>query len=300
MRLTRTATLAATAAIAMLLFAAPALGAGSATSPSPSASTSGTKTSSAPVQASAGGPCDVQFWPGQEGQTVVITVVEVPAETKLPAVVRIPVVPGTTVQWAGEIIGQDASQDIQQQFKLVDGVGGQFAEFTLTKSTRGQIDSIGFPLKISGDMVSVNLDWVQTTSAPLTAISVRLPANVSKVQISPKPAGDPVTNAVGESLYTLNPKAFKPGEKQPVAISYSTTPVPVKQPGSAATPILIGLGIALVVVVIGLFVLLSRQNSAASSTDEEFEPESAQSESEPEEPSVASDSDDDEPFLDFD
>ena len=44
----------------------------------------------------AGGPIDVQVWP-QNGQTIVISSVELPASTKLPAVVRIPVVP----RWNG-------------------------------------------------------------------------------------------------------------------------------------------------------------------------------------------------------
>jgi hypothetical protein len=65
-------------------------------------------TTSAPVEAAAGGPIDMQMWPGQgvEGdQTAIITVVEVDAKTKLPVTIRIPVTPGTTVEWAGEILG---------------------------------------------------------------------------------------------------------------------------------------------------------------------------------------------------
>ena len=101
------------------------------------------KAASTPVDAAAGGPIDMQIWPGQgvEGdQTAIITVVEVDAKTKLPVTVRIPVTPGTTVEWAGEILGGPAESDIQQTFKLVQGQGGQFAEFTLTQSHRGQID----------------------------------------------------------------------------------------------------------------------------------------------------------------
>ena len=111
----------------------------------------------------------MQIWPGQgaeSDQTAVITVVEVDAQTKLPVTVRIPVTPGTTVEWAGEILGGSAESDIEQPFKLIQGQGGQFAEFTLTKSRRGQIDAIGLPLKITSDAVSVSVEYVQTRQLP--------------------------------------------------------------------------------------------------------------------------------------
>lgn len=267
MRSLRNAARVVACAIALGAVALPALGA-----PAPKTTTAPLLTSAAassattpvgPVKASAGGPVDVQIWPGQEGKTVVITVVEVDADTKLPTTVRIPVVPGTTVQWAGEIIGGDATADIEQRFKIVQGEGGEFAEFPLTKSRRGQIDAIGFPLVVAGDMRSVSLDWVQSVSSVLTAISVRLPANISKVEISPKPVGPAVNNPVGESLYSLNPKGYKPGEKQSIAISYSTIPEVVPTPGSDLTPILIGLGVTLLVAVGGLIYVIRRQSVGA-------------------------------------
>lgn len=259
--------------------------------------------STTPVKASAGGPTDVQIWPGQEGQTVVITVVEIDATTKLPATVRIPVMPGTSVQWVGEVLGGDAASDIAQPYKLVQGEGGQFAEFTLTKSHRGQVDAIGFPVKVSGDVVSVGVDWVQSVSSAITALSVRVPAGASKIEISPKPSGSPVTNDAGESLYSLNPKNFKPGEKEHITVSYSTAPVAPKAAGSELTPVLIGLGIALVVAVVALFAVISRNNTAApgggDGTDDADGPR-ASAPKEPERRAADDDEDDDEPFLDFD
>jgi hypothetical protein len=280
----------------MVAVATMALGAPAAMAAAPKSASAST-----PVDAAAGGPIDVQIWPGQAGKTAVITVVEVDAKTKLPATVRIPVMPGTTVEWAGEILGGPAESDVQQAFKLVQGQGGQFAEFTLTKSRRGQIDAIGFPIEMSGDKVLIALEYVQSVSSPLTAISVRIPANVSKVKIEPKPSGDPVDNADGETLYSLKPKAYEPGEKQKVTLSYSTVPPAVPAPGSDLNPVLIGLGIALAVVVIAMMVVLSRRPApvpaAEDLKDEEAAVETAEGTPDDARPS---DGDDDEPDLDFD
>ena len=258
-------------------------------------------TASAPVDAAAGGPIDIQIWPGQSGKTAFITVVELDAKTKLPATVRIPVTPGSTVEWAGEILGGSAASDIEQTFKLVQGQGGQFAEFTLTKSHRGQIDAIGFPLKIEGDTVSVSVDYVQSVSSPLTTISVRLPAATSKAKISPKPDGDPVVNVEGESLYGLKPKAFKPGEKETVLVSYSTVPPVEKAPGSELNIVLIGLGIALALAVVAM-IFIVRRNAPAAAVSGDPDDDASQSDA-PDEEAEGDDSpfdaDDDEPDLDF-
>jgi hypothetical protein len=284
----RTLRLIQSAALGLALTVA--LAAGALAAPAAFAAPSST-TASAPVDAAAGGPIDLQIWPGQSGKTAIITVVEVDAATKLPVTVRIPVMPGSTVEWAGEILGGPASADIEQPFKLVQGRGGQFAEFTLTKSRRGQIDAIGFPLKVSSDAVSVSVEYVQSVSSPLTAISVRLPANTSKHKIAPKPEGEPADNADGESLYTIKPRAFKPGETQKIDISYSLTPPVAKAPGSELNIVLIGLGVALAIAVVAMIVIV-RRNSTIDTAAEESDDESESDES------AAEQHDDDRPFAD--
>jgi hypothetical protein len=283
----------------MGLALAVALAAGALGAPAALAAATST-TASTPVDAAAGGPIDLQVWPGQSGQTAIITVVELDATTKLPATVRIPVMPGSTVEWAGEILGGDASADIQQPFKLVQGQGGQFAEFTLTKSHRGQIDAIGFPMKVASDAISVSVEYVQSVSSPLTAMSVRLPANTSKHKITPKPEGDAVQNADGEMLYTIKPKAFKPGETQKITISYSSSPPVAKAPGSELNIVLIGLGVALAIAVVATIVIVRRNSATGASAEEsDDEPESDESAAEPHDGDQSFDDDEDEPDLDF-
>lgn len=209
----------------------------------------------------AGGPLDVQVWP-QDGQTIVISSVELPASTSLPAVVRIPVVPGSTVEWAGEILGSNSSADVEVPFKLVDGQGGQYAEFTLTKSRRGQIDSVAAPLTVSGTVVSTRVDWVQSVTAVETIFSVRIPSAVSDVKIAPAPEGTPVTNELGEALYVLSAVTLDAGEKQVVDVSYNTVP-PVEATSDplSANTIVIALVAGLALAVIAL-VLVVRRRSA--------------------------------------
>ncbi|MEI7813736.1 MAG: hypothetical protein WCJ13_02955 [Coriobacteriia bacterium] len=261
--------------------AAPALGAPAATTAKPPLTTAPKSTTatapksastSVPVDASAGGPIDVQIWPGQGGKTAIITVVEVDAATKLPVTVRIPVIPGSTVEWAGQILGGAAESDLELPYTLVQGRGGQFAELTLTTSHRGQVDAIGFPLEMSGDKVSLAIDYVQSVSSPLTAISVRVPANVSQVKITPKPSGDPIANVDGESLYAINPSSYKPGEKQLITVFYSTVPPVEPAPGAQLNQVLIGLAIALAIAVVVIIVLIQRQSSGGQ-VAEEFDDE---------------------------
>ncbi len=216
---------------------------------------------SAASAVSAGGPVDVQIWP-QDGQTIVISSVELPSGTRLPAVVRIPVVPGSTVEWAGEIVGTDASGDIVAPYKLVEGVGGQYAEFTLTKSLHGQIDSVASTLTLSGTIVSTDVDWVQSVSATQTTFSVRVPSGVSEVQITPVPDGKPVTNELGEALYLLPSTTLAAGEKQTVSLSYNTMPPIQASSAPDVNAIVIALVAGLVVAVLALVVVMRRRNTA--------------------------------------
>jgi len=263
MRILRLVSSAAVSLLFAAAFAVPAFGATAPALTSAAAST--------PVDASAGGPIEIQIWPGQQGRTAVITAVALDAKVKLPATVRIPVTPGTTVEWAGEITGGTAEGDIEQPFTLVQGRGGQFAEFTLTKSHRGQIDALGAPLELTGDMVTVSVEYVQSVDSTLTTFAVRVPANVSKVQVAPQAAGEPVTNVEGEALYALSPKAMKPGEKQTIGVTYSTVPPAEPAPGSSLNPVLLILVAALAVAVVAMVVLVRR--NAAPQAAEEFDAE---------------------------
>ena len=145
----------------------------------------------------------------------------------------------------------------------MNGQGGQYAEFTLTKSRRGQIDSIASPLAVSGTVVSTSVDWVQSATSAETVFSVRVPSAVSDIKITPAPEGRPVTNELGEALYLLPAVTLDAGEKQAVNVSYNTLPPVEAVPAPpSANAIIIALGAGLVLAIIAL-VLVARRRSAA-------------------------------------
>ena len=214
----------------------------------------------------AGGSVDVQLWP-QDAQTTVIVALDVPGSVKLPTVVRLPFPPGAQVQWAGEILGGDPAADPARPYKVFTNAdGGKYAQFTLTKSRRAQIDTAGLLLNVKGTQFSGTVDWIQSVDASLTTLSVRVPPNAANVSISPPPAGAPDRNATGEALYTLAPMTLAQGKKQRITFSYVIkAPGAVAQGGSRATGLIVGLGVALGVAIVMLLVLLMRNRQATNS-----------------------------------
>jgi len=214
----------------------------------------------AAASVSAGGPLDVQIWP-QDGQTVVISSCQLPEGTKLPALVRIPVVPGSKVEWAGEILGADVSSDLPREYRLVDGVGGQYAEFYLTKSLHGQIDSVATTLSVSGTTISTSVDWVQSVESSETLFSVRVPTGLSAVKITPAPEGKPVENELSELLYELPSQTIPVGGVQQVTLSYSTVPAGEPETGPSANVIIASLAGVLGLAIVALVIVARRRSS---------------------------------------
>jgi len=249
----------------------------------------------------AGGSLDVQIWP-QGGDTTVIVGLDVPASVKLPTVVRLPFPPGSVVQWAGEILGGDPASDPLREHKVLKNAdGGEYAEFTLTKSHRAQIDTTGLPLTSDGTTFSGKVGWIQSVAASATTISVRVPPNATDVRITPAPDGAPDLNETGEALYTLPPVVMTQGKTQEVTFSYSiTAPRAAASSSSSADGLVAALGVALGAAVAALLVLLARQRRAPASAGTPVRPNRASASRRErevrslEEPESASDDDDDE------
>lgn len=220
-------------------------------------------------------PMDVQVWPGAEpGQLLVIVSTFLPEGTKLPATVRIPVVAGMKILWAGEI-GGSGSNDRQVQPTIKKGAGGDYAEFQVTQFPQAQVEFGSVPLSQTAGGFSAEVGFVQTVPMESTSFSVRLPAGVSDVKIDPAPAGTPDRNNVGETLYTLPSKQLKAGDKQVVSIAYRTQS---SQPSTASTTsrstimgLLLGLLAAAVVVLV--VVLMRQRSSAPDAGDDDSEGE---------------------------
>ena len=122
------------------------------------------------------GTIDVQWWMEAEpGQVIAIVSTTIDPSVSLPARVRLPIPPGMSVDWAGEISGADVTQDVQRQFSVGQGEGAEYAEFEVSTFRAAQIDLSGIPLTPDGDRVSASLNFVQSVPSSETAFTVRLP-----------------------------------------------------------------------------------------------------------------------------
>lgn len=226
----------------------------------PSASVPSTVASSEATAPVAQGSIGVQVWPGGEpGKTVLTVSIALDQKTPLPARVRIPVPPGTTVIWAGEVLGGDVNDDPARRYTLRDGAGGaQYAEFTLSQSFHGQVDAVAGPLTTEDGSLSARVSFVQAVANTSTRFTVRLPAGASNVKIDPAPPRAPEVNASGESLYTVGDRSLPVGGRLQISVSY--TQAGTESSAKSRTPpsaILVVLVIALVVL-IAVIVLVAR------------------------------------------
>lgn len=208
----------------------------------------------------------VQFWPEGETQTnVVIVGAELDPKVPLPATVQLPLPSGATPFWAGEIVGDSASSDVQREFKIVDGAKGKVVEFTVETTRAVQFDATVGAVEIDGDDIVTTLEWQQAVASKNVSFAVRVPAGVEDVRIDPKAPGEPQKNAVGEQLYTLADQILSPGDTTAIKVLYRRAGT--GDAGSGVQPIYIVLGL-LAAAVIGLLVAVAMQNRRRSAAQE--------------------------------
>jgi len=205
---------------------------------------------------------EVQLMPEvQPGTNGLVVGVRLPAGTALPVTVRLPLPEGANVFWAGEITGGPMEQDIQREFTIVEGVGGQAVEFTAETTTTVQYDAMYGSVGIAGNEARTTLAWRQTVDTGAISIGIRLPPGTELVE--PDPPAPPVMNAAGESLYSLRPFGLEPGAETSIAVTYRAAAG--AGAGTAQSPvrylIFMGLGIAIVGLVLAVLGQRKRQMS---------------------------------------
>ena len=212
------------------------------------------------------GDIGIQVGPAEDANsTVVLVDLVLPASVRLPARVRLPIPPGATVRWAGEILGGSADADPARSFSTAQGTGAQYAEFTLTQSHQAQIDTGGLARTINGNAVSAEIEYVQSVPSSSTSFSVRTPPGATDIQITPPTHGTPDSNPAGEHLYLMATQALALGDKVPVTVSYKTA----GSAGSSANQImliLVGV-VALIAVVIALVVVQRARTASSQAAD---------------------------------
>ncbi len=206
----------------------------------------------------------VQFWPeGETSTNVVIVGVELDPKVPLPATVQLPLPPGATVFWSGEISGADPANDVQREFTVKDVADGKVVEFTVETTRAVQFDATIGAVDIDGDDIVTALDWTQSVPSAGVSFAVRVPAGVEAVRISPKAPGDPQTNSSGEKLYTLTDQVLKPGDTSRVEVRYRRLGIEGTSGSPGLLPILLGLLAVAVVILVAAIVIQNRRSAPA-------------------------------------
>jgi hypothetical protein len=177
-------------------------------------------TTVSPAVAAMPSTLEVQFWPAEADGSLLIVGAELPAQTKLPATVRVPVPAGANVTWVGEVFGGDPAADTAVAYVEEKGEGGTVLVATLTKSRSLQYEAtLAAPSDVDGRQTAA-FTWVQTASGPEVGLSVKMAATAGDVLIEPGSAGAPQSNASGERLYTLPPARLALGKSVTVSVSW--------------------------------------------------------------------------------
>jgi hypothetical protein len=126
---------------------------------------------------------------------------------------------GMTVVWAGELLGGEASDDIQAMHKTNPKDDYDEVVFTLTKSRIGQLEAQWAGLKVDGKAREINLEWVQRYEAQLLTFDLRVPTQTSDLEMSP-PASTPGGSTKGQEFVSVAPMKLVVGQKQNFTIKY--------------------------------------------------------------------------------
>lgn len=200
---------------------------------------------------------------GEPGKVLAIMNVALPKNTRLPAMVRVPLPKGAEVVWAGEVLGGDPSADPVRPYRIVSGEGGDVLEMTLEKSGAVQIEASVGLIDREGDLATAELPWVQSATAQSTQFSVRFPPASSKHQTTPRYTGSPERNDAGETLYVLPRVKLALGDEYAVKATYVLNPeLPQPRPATDSSVILYVLIGALVAAVAILFLAISRRGGS--------------------------------------
>jgi hypothetical protein len=190
----------------------------------------GSASAALPAASATPSSIEVQFWPSETDGAVLVVGAELPAQTALPATIRLPLPAGATVTWVGEVFGGDPNADTEVPYAEEKGEGGQVLIVTLTKSRSAQYEAnLPAPTEIDGRRTA-SFTWVQSASGPEVGLSVKMASTTGDIVIEPGSRGAPPVNATGERLYTLPAAKLALGKSATVKASWVTA-----APGAAGT-----------------------------------------------------------------
>ncbi len=141
----------------------------------------------------------------EESGGLMIVSGELPESTKLPAAVKLSAPSGSTVQWAGEILGGDVSADPTVKYEVATEGDSDVYSFTLAQSRIGQVEVLA-PSAATQTATGGTADfsWTAPAAAKKLVLNVRVPQGAKLtgpadgITSAPGPSGLLVSSARGD------------------------------------------------------------------------------------------------------
>lgn len=234
----------------------------------------------------------LQYEPtGDVNGALMIVSALVDPQLQLPVTISVPAPRGSTLLWAGEILGGDPAQD-PSRTPTVEQVGEMDVyTFTVEQSHTAQLELQLPAPSVSGPTVSASVDWTNPGDAVLVTGAVIVEAGAQDVTTEPGLTGGVQTNDAGQSLYPLGGIQLENGGTYAIAVEWTRTQGGTGGGGSAteSSPILWIALLALVVAVVALVIVVTRERTKARRSEGVTEADGSRSTSTP---ASLSDSDD--------
>jgi len=162
----------------------------------------------------------LSLWPEYDtNQVLFLQGIRFPENTPLPIEVKMAVPKDMKVLWVGELLGGEASDDIQAMHKTNPKDDYDEVVFTLTKSRIGQLEAQWVGLKFDGNARELNFEWIQRYEAQRVSFNLRVPTQMSDLKMSP-PASTPTESTKGGEFISVAPMILAVGQKQNFEIKY--------------------------------------------------------------------------------
>lgn len=212
---------------------------------------------------------------GTVSQSMFMANLEFPADTKLPVDIDVAVPRGAVINWFGEIMGADPSQDKALTYKKTETRGDfDIYRTTLANSRIVQVEAgVGMPIKENEGKTTLTVTYAPAQNADELILAAELP-NTAEVElvdgVSPIAEG-----SAGGQVYGATRANVKAGQESSAVMTYkivSTTQKTVNDTLSGKLPvqtvILIVMGIAAVALIVGIVVVSSSKKSNGSDDSE--------------------------------
>lgn len=208
----------------------------------------------------------LQYEPtGDAGGALMIVSALVDPQLALPVTITVPVPHGSTLLWAGEILGGPVAQD-PVSTTTVERIGDMDV-YTLTvqQSHTAQLELQVPAPTVSGRKVSGSVQWTNPGDPVTVTAAVVVEAGAEDVTTEPELVGTVRTNDAGESLYPLGRVELATDETYSIAVEWTRTGAGGATGGHPrqSSPVLSIALLALVVAVVALVIVVARERTKA-------------------------------------